>query len=226
MRLLRAYAVLLKNIIKITVQLFYGVWKVAQLPHPIITVFGGARFPQDNRYASQAHELAHKLVESNISVITGGGPGIMQAASCGAYEDKRNRLKSRTLGITVKGINKEEPINKCVEDYIVLDYFFARKWLMSNYSIAFAVFPGGFGTLDELTEVLTLMQTKNLPGVPVVLIGKDYWQPFITWLHDYSFKNGLVSAADLAMLQTTDDLDQAVQFLIEQCEKCKHMFKE
>ncbi len=229
MRKLYCYGVLFKSLFKTTIQLIYGVWKVSRLPEPIITVFGGARLKQDDFFAKQAHELTHKLARANISVITGGGPGIMQAASCAVRDEQAKAIRARTLGITVKGLGKKEPVNECAKEYIVMDYFFARKWLMINFSVAFVVFPGGFGTMDELAEVVTLFQTEQLPGVPVVLIGTDYWKPFMQWLTDSALKHSLVSQDDINLIRVTDNLDEAFCLLQERCEQCKkcvHQLKQ
>lgn len=215
---LRAFWHLFTNFNKTTIQLLYGVWKVSSLPEPRVTIFGGAKVMQDSPYAKLAHELAHKLIKENISVLTGGGPGIMQAASCTFAEPNEKGVKAKTLGITVEGLEREGGGPGCKYDRIVVEYFFARKWLLINYSTAFAVFPGGFGTLDEMAEVLTLMQTKKLKGVPVVLINSAYWQPFLTWVHECAVAEGLVSQADAKLFQVTDDIDQAVCLLKEQCE--------
>ncbi len=215
------YRVLFSSLFKTTFQLIYGVWKVSRLPEPIVTVFGGARLKQDDFYAQQAHELSHRLARANISVITGGGPGIMEAANCGISHEQAKAIRARTLGITVKGLGKKEQVNECAKEYIVMDYFFPRKWLMINFSVAFVVFPGGFGTMDELAEVATLMQTEQLPGVPLVLIGTEYWQPFMNWLTDSALKNGLISEKDLNLIRVTDDLDEAFCLLQERCELCK-----
>lgn len=158
------------RLMRITSQLMYGVWKIKEIKTPIISIFGGSRFSTDAEYAKQAHILAKKIVEEDISVMTGGGPGIMEAASCGAIAIGKNNAVS--IGIGVKELG--EKVNPCVQHYFELETFSARKWLLTHYSVAFVVFPGGFGTLDELAEVLTLIQTKQLPPVPIVLIGHEY----------------------------------------------------
>jgi uncharacterized protein (TIGR00730 family) len=229
LRTIYCYCILFKSLFKTTIQLIYGVWKVSRLPEPIITVFGGSHLRQDDFFAKQAHALTHKLALAHISVITGGGPGIMQAANCAVTQEQAKAIKAYTLGITVKGLGKNEPVNKCAKNYIVMDYFFARKWLMMNFSTAFVVFPGGFGTMDELTEVVTLFQTEQLPGVPVVLIDTKYWQPFLQWLNDSALKHGLVSQADIDLIQVTDNLDEAFWLLRERCKigkKCIHQLKQ
>jgi uncharacterized protein (TIGR00730 family) len=215
---IKYYSVLFTSLIRTTFQLIYGVWKVSRLPEPIITVFGGSRLKQEDFYAKQAHILAHRLAKENMSVITGGGPGIMQAASCAVTEEEAKAIRTRTLGITVAGLLKKEPINRCAKEHIVVEYFFARKWLMINFSVAFAIFPGGFGTMDELSEVATLMQTQQLPGVPIVLIGVEYWQPFMDWLINSALKNGLIAKKDLNLIHVTDDLNEAFNVLKGRCD--------
>jgi len=148
--------------------------------------------------------LAKKLVEADISVLTGGGAGIMEAASCGAIPTQGS---GHSLGIGVTDLR--EPRNPCVQEYFELDYFFARKWLLTHYSIAFVVFPGGFGTLDELFEVLTLMQTKQLKRAPIVLIGKEFWAPFMGWLIDQALRHGTIAEQDVQLFSVTDDLEEA-----------------
>lgn len=228
-RKFQCYWVLFTSLIKTTFQLIYGVWKVSWLPEPIVTVFGGARLKQEDFYAQQAHELSHRLAQANISVITGGGPGIMEAANCAISHEQAKKIRAHTLGITVKGLGGKEPVNECAKEYIVMSYFFARKWLMINFSVAFAVFPGGFGTMDELAEVVTLMQTEQLPGVPVVLVGVEYWQPFMDWLTNSALKNDLISKEDLNLIRVTDDLDEAFSLLQGRCEfgkKCVYELKQ
>lgn len=209
------------SLFKTTLQLLHGVWRISRLPQPVVTIFGGARFTQEDPYAKKAHELAKKLVQNKISVLTGGGPGIMAAANCGALEGLGKTNKVKSIGITVKGLGTKEELNKCAQELITVDYFFTRKWLMVHNALAFAIFPGGFGTLDELGEIVTLMQTKKLPGVPIVLIGVEYWKPFIAWLQSEPLKHGLIAQQDLDMLQVTDDIDEAVEILKERCELCK-----
>lgn len=201
-------------------QLVYGAWRLSRLIRPIVTVFGGARLKQDSPYAQQAHELAHKLIKQDISVITGGGPGIMRAASCGASHEIREYLRARSIGITVEGLKGEESSQECAQEYLVMSHFWARKWLMINYSVAFAIFPGGFGTVDELAQVVTLIQTKKLPGVPVVLIGTEYWQLFMDWMHNSALKEGLISQDDINLIRVTDDVDHALTLLKERCDVC------
>lgn len=195
-------------------QTLYGIWRLTGIPGPKVTIFGSARLEQEDPYAKQAHQLGGKLVQNDISVLTGGGPGIMEAASCGAIV---NGAKAKSLGIGVKELGEGK--NPCVQEYLELDYFFARKWLLTRYSIAFIVFPGGFGTLDEMSEVLTLIQTDKLPKVPIVLIGKEYWHFLMQWLEHEAIEHGTISQDDLKLFTLTDDLDQAFAIINEFCKK-------
>ena len=202
---------------RVFIQLLYGIWRLSKLPKPIVTVFGGARLEGRDPYFKKAHLLSEKLVEHDISVVTGGGPGVMEAALCGAIHRKPTKAKS--IGIAVKDLG--EGRNPCVQEFFELDYFFARKWLLINYSIAFVVFPGGYGTVDELAEVLTLIQTKKLKQVPIVLIGVEYWQPFLEWLKKEVLKHNLITSEDLALFIITDDLDIAFGHIHEHCKSHK-----
>jgi len=194
-------------------QLLYGVWRVSKLPRPIVSIFGGARIAGDDVYFHKAHELGQRLVELDISVLTGGGPGIMEAASCGAIVPKQGKARMMGIGVTDLG---EKP-NQCVQEYFELNYFFARKWLLTRFSSAFVVFPGGFGTLDELSEVITLIQTKKLKRVPIVLFGVEYWGHFMQWLKMEALKRGTISQEDLDLFTLTDDLEQVFCLIRDEC---------
>ncbi len=200
------------KLMRVSYQIVYGFWRLSKLPQPLVSIFGGARLSLKDPYAEQAHKIAEILSTAQISVVTGGGTGIMEAASCGAGDSKKG--KGRAIGITVKGLGEE---NLCVQDHFQLDYFFARKWLMTRYSSAFIIFPGGFGTLDELAEVLTLIQTDKLPRVPIVLIGVEYWAPLMAWLKGEALKHQLVDQADLSLFVVTDDLEEILRIVKSSC---------
>jgi uncharacterized protein (TIGR00730 family) len=168
----------------------------------------------DSIYAKQAMELASKLVAHNISVITGGGPGIMQAANCGAAPDSGGTLRS--IGVTIKGFEHEQ-VNRCTQELISTKYFWSRKWLLTFYSEAFVVFPGGFGTLDEIGEIATLIQTKKLHPQPIVLISTKYWASLMAWV-EQAEAEGLLKEEDKHLIHVTDDLDQALRIVHERCE--------
>ncbi len=200
------------ELLHVSFQTMRGYWRISKLPKPIVSIFGSARTYQDNIYALQAHELSQKLLAHNISVLTGGGPGIMQAASCNINPTKDSL--ARIMGIGVRGL--EDRVD-CIQDYFELNYFWARKWLLTQYSQAFVVFPGGFGTLDEVVEILTLMQTKHLPIVPVVFIGVDYWQEFVDWLKNESLHHKMIDPENLQLFVVTDDLNEAFCLVLGQC---------
>lgn len=201
------------KLMRVTFQLLYGAWRVLKVPKPIISIFGGARLPQKDPYAQKAGELAQRLVDANISVLTGGGPGIMEAASCGAFRPSKGAGKS--IGIGVRDLGEAQ--NKCTDEYFMLDYFFARKWLLTNYSSGFVVFPGGFGTMDELAEVLTLIKTKKLPRVPIVLFGKEYWEPFLEWVNDEALQHDLITKEQTTLFIVTDDVETAFCTVRDAC---------
>ncbi len=194
-------------------QTVYGVFRVSKLPEPIISIFGGARVEGKDVYFKKAHELGRRLIEHDISVLTGGGPGIMEAASCGAIVTPKGKARMMGIGVTDLG---EKP-NKCAQEFFALDYFFARKFLLTRFSSAFVIFPGGFGTLDELAEVLTQIQTKKMKRVPIVLYGVEYWEPFMKWLRDEALKHGTIDQKDLDLFTVTDDLEQIFCLVRDEC---------
>ena len=119
-----------------------------------------------------------------------------------------------SIGISVRGLEDKNP---CVQEYFKMDYFFARKWLLTQYSSGFVVFPGGFGTLDELSEVLTLLQTNQIKKVPIVLIGKEYWQPFMDWITNEMVDHQLITPEHVKLFSITDDIEQAFCFVRGKC---------
>lgn len=200
---------------KVMLQVVYGAWRLSKMQKPFVSIFGGARLSQESPYAEKANRLAQRLVENDITVLTGGGPGVMHAANCGAIIPKNNG-KGKSVGIGVKDLN--EGVNPCVQEYFELDYFFARKWLLTNYSSAFVVFPGGFGTLDELAEVLTLIQTKKLVQVPIVLVGTSYWEPFLRWVKVNAVGSDLIAQKELSFFTITDDMEEVFCIVRDRCD--------
>lgn len=210
------------NLSRVSRQIVRGAWRISLLPQPVVSLFGGGRISRDNYYFEQVMRLVQRLVDENISVLTGGGPGLMEAAHLGAGKVTKGRGSS--LGIGVADL-PENP-SPYVEDYIQLDYFFARKWLLTRYSRAFVVFPGGIGTLDELTEVLTLIATNRIGRVPVVLVGIDYWTELLEWLKNKGITQGLVLQEHLALLTLTDDLDTVFDLLRGNCSNLSSVEKD
>ena len=170
---------------------------------PCVTVFGSARFDEHHRYYAMAREVGSALVGLGFTVMTGGGPGVMEAANRGARE---------AGGISV-GCNVELPFEQKPNDYldrwVTTHYFWVRKVLLVKYSYAFVVMPGGFGTLDELTEALTLIQTRKILQFPIVLMGRDYWAPFVAMCKTM-VEAGTISAADLDLMLVTDSVPDAM----------------
>jgi uncharacterized protein (TIGR00730 family) len=210
----RSCSVILDQII-ITFQLIYGLWHISRLHEPIVTVFGGARLMQDDPYAEKTRQISGMLVSYHVSVLTGGGPGVMQAANCGAL-NRSHANGFRTMGIGVEGLG--QGANMCVQKFIAMRNFPARKWLLTRYSIGYIVMPGGFGTLDEMAEVATLIQTNRIRNKPIVLVGKEYWMPLFKWVMESALQKGLVSKEDVRLLEITDDLNEAVCLVRGQCE--------
>lgn len=191
-------------------RLMRGVWTLSKLHKPVVSVFGGTRLSQDHPFTQNAHKLSNMLLTHQISVITGGGAGIMQAMNCGAMNEDP-KVRGKSVGITVENLSQERQVG-CLDALITTRYFFTRKWLLTRYSDAFVVFPGGFGTLDELFETLTLMQTGHLERVPVVLINTVYWKPLLEWV-ELAQKEGLLLSIDASLLFVTDDLTEAFNHL-------------
>jgi uncharacterized protein (TIGR00730 family) len=171
---------------------------------PAIAVFGSARTPEDHPDYAAARELGRRLGEKGLSIITGGGPGCMEAANRGA----------RDAGSTSVGLNIELPFEQHSNPYLDISlefhYFFTRKVMFVRYSQGFVVFPGGFGTLDEAFEALTLEQTDKVFDFPVILVGTDFWNPLVEWVADKLLGQKKISPSDLGLLYVTDDLEQVL----------------
>ncbi|OGB97608.1 Rossman fold protein, TIGR00730 family [candidate division TM6 bacterium RIFCSPHIGHO2_12_FULL_36_22] len=200
--------------IRVTWQMAWGISKLTQAKPPRITFFGGVQLKRDDKHAKAAYKLAAKLASANIAVITGGGLGLMEAANCGARSAKSS---AANIGITVRGLDRENLENTCSRDLIVMEFFCARKWLLINYSTAFVVFPGGFGTMDEFSQVITLIQTKKIKQVPVILFGVDYWRYIMLWLKESALPNNLITQKDLDLIIVSDDIEKVFTVLNEEC---------
>jgi uncharacterized protein (TIGR00730 family) len=179
---------------------------------PCVSIFGSARTKPDNKYYILAEEIAYKLVQEGYGIITGGGPGIMEAANKGA---KRGNGKSVGLNITLPFEQKHNDFidnDKCID----FDYFFVRKTIFLKYSQGFIGMPGGFGTMDELFESLTLVQTHKIAKFPVVLVGKTYWTGLIDWLKNTMLEEERnINPADLDLFEIVDTADEAVKYIVD-----------
>lgn len=176
---------------------------------PAVTIFGSARTQPDHPQYQKAVELAYNLGKAGFTIITGGGPGIMEAANRGAHE----------AGVNSVGLNIELPFEQGTNAWVNLPvqfhYFFIRKMMFVKYAQAFVIFPGGFGTMDELFESLTLIQTGKVRHFPVVLFDSAYWQGLFDWLRNTMLAEGKIAAADLELMFITDSTAAACQFIVE-----------
>ena len=181
-------------------------FRVLHFVGPCVTVFGSARFDEHHRYYALAREVGAAVVKMGFTVMTGGGPGVMEAANRGARE-----AGGRSVGCNIE-LPLEQGHNPYLDCWVTCHYFFVRKVLLLKYSYAFVVLPGGLGTLDELTEALTLIQTRKILQFPVVLMGRDYWAPFLAMVRTM-VEAGTVSAGDLDLMLVTDSVEEAVAHL-------------
>ncbi|HEX6383441.1 MAG TPA: TIGR00730 family Rossman fold protein [Anaerolineae bacterium] len=176
---------------------------------PAVTIFGSARTRPSHPQYQAAVTVARQLGEAGFDIITGGGPGIMEAANKGAQE----------AGVQSVGLNIELPFEQHVNPYVDLSidfrYFFARKMMLVKYAQGFVIFPGGFGTLDELFEALTLIQTGKVENFPVVLFDSAYWAGLLEWLRTTMLAEGKIAAADMDLLMVTDSPDEVSKFIVE-----------
>jgi uncharacterized protein (TIGR00730 family) len=182
-----------------------------------ISIFGSARSKPDDPYYKAAQETAGLLSREGFAVITGGGPGIMEAANRGAFE---------AGGLSI-GCNIELPFEQNPNQYltrsVTFKYFFVRKMMFVKYSLGFVIFPGGFGTLDELFEALTLIQTKKIRDFPVILFGRDYWGGLLNWIRDYMLSQGKVNAHDIRLFQVTDSPAEVVEIMKKSQDSTEHL---
>jgi hypothetical protein len=172
-----------------------------------VTIFGSARAKPDDIYYQKAERLAYLLAQQRFSVITGGGPGIMEAANKGASE-----AGGKSVGMNIQ-LPFEQTPNQYANIKIEYKYFFIRKVMFVRHAVAYVIMPGGFGTMDEFFEALTLIQTKRIKGFPVILMGQAYWQGLIDWLKNTMLPEGNISPADLDLIQIIDEPEDVVKYL-------------
>ncbi|MFM9997010.1 MAG: TIGR00730 family Rossman fold protein [Phycisphaerales bacterium] len=171
---------------------------------PCVTVFGSARFKDDHPYYALAREMGSRISKLGFTVMTGGGPGIMEAANRGARD-----AEGPSIGCNIQLPMEQKP-NPYLDKFVEFRYFFVRKVMLVKYSYAFVVMPGGFGTLDELFEALTLVQTGKIRQFPVILMGRDFWKPLLEFLEQRLLAAGTIGREDLDLLTVTDSPDEAV----------------
>ncbi|MGB3289620.1 MAG: TIGR00730 family Rossman fold protein [Burkholderiaceae bacterium] len=176
-----------------------------------VSVFGSARIHPDSPYYAMSEAIGSRLAKDGLTVIAGGGPGIMEAANKGAFQ-----AGGKSVGLNIK-LPREASNNHYQTHSLTFDYFYSRKATFFMHSAAYIALPGGFGTLDELFEVLTLVQTRKLPPAPIILIGTEFWSGLMDWIKHKLLANKLIGPHDLTLLTLTDDLDEAMRQIEEFC---------
>jgi uncharacterized protein (TIGR00730 family) len=188
---------------------FVGATENLQQVHPAVSIFGSARTQPGHPYYQLAEEVARRLSEAGFSVVSGGGPGIMEAANKGAFEGA-----SPSVGLNIQ-LPHEESGNSYQDVSHTFQHFFARKVMFVKLSCAFVMMPGGFGTLDELMEVLTLVQTGKIRRLPVILVNADYWKGLLDWIRGRMLADGMISAGDLDLIHVIDDPEAIVNAIFD-----------
>jgi uncharacterized protein (TIGR00730 family) len=188
---------------------FVDAFETLSAAGPAVTIFGSARLPASDPYYKLAVTLGSRLARQNLAVITGGGPGIMEAANRGAA-----KVKGKSIGLNIE-LPHEQEGNRYVNIPINFHYFFSRKVCFVKYSVAFIFMPGGFGTLDEFFELITLVQTQRIPRFPLILVGKSFWKGLLAWIDSTLEKNALISPGDRELFSLTDDPDEVLEIVTE-----------
>lgn len=192
-------------IFKVMAEFVDGYEKMARIG-PCVSIFGSARLKPESKYYNMAVEIAEKITKIGFGVITGGGPGIMEAGNKGAFN-----AEGKSIGLNID-LPFEQHFNPYINKLYSLnfDYFFVRKVMFVKYSQGFIVMPGGFGTLDELTEAMTLIQTNKIGRFPIVLVGSEFWGGLLGWFKETLLKEGMISEGDLDLYRVVDSADEAV----------------
>ena len=181
---------------------------------PLITLFGSARTKPDNIFYQEAEKMGRLLAENGYGVLTGGGPGIMEAVNKGAFEAEGS---SASVGLNI-ALPSEQLPNTFQTESLFFRYFFIRKVCFLKYSLGVIIFPGGFGTLDEFFEAITLVQTEKINRIPTIMVGKTYWSPLLEWIKSTMLAEGMIDANDLKLFKLVDSAQEAMDYLLE-CHK-------
>jgi len=180
---------------------------------PAVSIYGSARIGPDDELYKQVEEIAQRLCDAGFTIITGGGPGVMEAANKGAF-----RVGVASVGLNIQ-LPEEQAPNVYTTQSITFRHFFVRKVMLVKYATAFIIMPGGLGTLDELTEILTLMQTHKIRPFPVVLFNSNYWKGFLDWLHTSVLTERFISEEDVSLLRVCDETDDVIETVCQWYEK-------
>lgn len=195
------------RVLRIQSEFVNGFGALAEMPQAV-TVFGSARIKEGHPYYEQGVELGRKLVAAGYAVITGGGPGLMEAPNRGAVE-----ADGLSVGLGIE-LPHEQNLNDWIDLGLNFRYFFVRKTMFLKYSQAFVCLPGGFGTLDELFEALCMVQTGKVTNYPIVLIGTEFWSPLVDWIEQHLVGEGMISPEDRDLFVLTDSVDEAVNYIV------------
>lgn len=191
------------KIFHIMAEFVEGYERLAQI-RPSVSIFGSARIPADHPYYAFGVKIGRALSDAGFSVVTGGGPGLMEAANKGAYEGR-----SPSIGLNIQLQHEQSP-NPYLDLSMTFKHFFARKVMFVKYASAYVVLPGGYGTLDELAEILTLVQTGKTPSIPIFMVGSKYWAGLIDWMRDKLSSEGMIDPSDIDFMQVVDEPEEIV----------------
>jgi uncharacterized protein (TIGR00730 family) len=205
----RTHADLQNDVALIAAEFLGGFQKVLEIDRPAVSIFGSARVGEDSPVYEAARETARRFAGAGFAVVTGGGPGVMEAANRGCKE-----AGGLSVGFNIE-LPHEQGINAYCDVSMTFKHFYARKTMFVKAAEGFVIFPGGFGTLDEAFEALTLIQTGKVFEFPVVLVGAAHWADLLAWVGDELLREGLISDDDVDLLHVTDDPDEAVRLIVE-----------
>jgi uncharacterized protein (TIGR00730 family) len=202
-----------RNVFLIAEEFRTGFDAVDSIDRPAVTIFGSARVREDDPVYQRAQDLGRRFAEAGLAVVTGGGPGVMEAANRGAHE-----AGGLSVGFNID-LPHEQHHNPYLDIGVTFRHFYARKTMLVKAAEGFVMFPGGFGTLDELFEALTLIQTGKVLDFPVVLFGRDHWEGLLGWIRDRLLAEGFINAEDIDLLYVTDDPQEAVEMILRSLEE-------
>jgi uncharacterized protein (TIGR00730 family) len=205
----RTHTDLTNDVAVIASEFLGGFQKVLQIDRPAVSIFGSARTPEGTEPYVKARETARLFAEAGFAVVTGGGPGVMEAANRGCREGG-----GLSVGFNIT-LPHEQGVNPYCDIEMTFKHFYARKTMFVKYASGFLALPGGFGTLDELFEALTLVQTRKVTSFPVIMMGVSFWSPLIDWIRDTLLASGKISPQDVGLVSLTDDPDEAVRLIVE-----------
>jgi uncharacterized protein (TIGR00730 family) len=209
----RTHAALASDVSLIASEFLAGFQAVERIDRPAVSIFGSARIAEGSATYEAARTTARLFAEAGLAVVTGGGPGVMEAANRGAKDGG-----GLSVGFNIV-LPHEQGLNAYCDIGLTFEHFYARKTMFVKAAEGFVIFPGGFGTMDELFEALTLIQTGKIGSFPVVLVGSDYWEEMLDWVRGEMLADGLVSADDLALLRLTDEPAEAVEWIVTMIEQ-------